>query len=124
MMKTSLLIVEDNRGLQQMLVLEFEELGYDITATAYCSEALLKASQKRFDLALLDYNLPDGYGTDLMAGLHYHQPSLAVILCSGAASKRKAREAITRGAAEFLSKPVSTDQLNHRFQILLGQPID
>jgi len=69
--------------LRQMLVWEFEELGYRVSAATRCNEALTLTEAHHFDLALLDYNLPDGIGTELMEKLYLRYPKLPIILYSG-----------------------------------------
>ena len=73
-----LLITEDDKSLLCMMCWEFEELGYQVTTATSCGEAFDAISESRFDLALLDYNLPDGVGTELMKELHRVQLGLPV----------------------------------------------
>lgn len=120
-MPRSLLIVEDNTALRQMLSLEFDELGYRVMAVGCCAEALQLAHEEKFELALLDYNLPDGVGTDLLTGLRALNPAIQIILCSGMASERKASDALSRGAFSFLAKPVLARSLHRLFDQALAQ---
>lgn len=107
-----LLIVEDNQSLQQMLAWEFEEMGYRVTAVSRCDSARQAAMSERFDLALVDCNLPDGCGSKLMAVLHQCQPELPVILCSG----RMSEEGLQPGAYCFIPKPITAKSLHIIFQ--------
>jgi len=116
-----LLITEDDKSLLCMMCWEFEELGYRVTTAASCGEALDAISGSRFDLALLDYNLPDGVGTELMQELHQLQPGLPVILYSGLASGGKASEAERCGASRFVAKPVEARTLHAMFNAILGK---
>jgi two-component system response regulator AtoC len=120
-MPRSLLIVEDNPALRQMLSLEFEELGYRVIGVGCCDEARQMAYEEEFEFALLDYNLPDGVGTDLMSELRVLNPNIQIILCSGMASERKASDAICRGAFRFLAKPVLASSLHRLFDQALAQ---
>ena len=106
--------------MRQMLVWDFEELGYRVSAAACCNEALALAEDHSFDLALLDYNLPDGIGTELMKKLHHRFPKLPIILYSGRASDGKARDAEKGGACCFVSKPVGALALHRLFNRVLG----
>jgi len=116
-----LLITEDDKSLLCMMCWEFEELGYRVTTAASCGEALDAISGSRFDLALLDYNLPDGVGTELMQELHRLQPGLPVILYSGLASGGKASEAERCGASRFVAKPVEARTLHTIFNAILSK---
>lgn len=115
-----LLITEDDAALLAMLCCEFEELGYRVTATGCCAEALEAVAVRRFDLALLDYNLPDGVGTELAQALHRHQPELSVVLYSGLGSEGRALEARQCGACRFVRKPVGARELHDIFDTVLS----
>lgn len=112
-----LLIVEDNSSLQQMLIWEFEDLGYSVTTAGNCADALAAIREHVFDLALLDCNLPDGLGPDLMEELHRHLPTLPVILCSGQVSSCKPDS----GAFRFVPKPISAQAIHTLFQQALSE---
>jgi len=117
-----LLITEDDTSLRQMLVWDFEELGYQVSAATCCDEALALTltEEHHFDLALLDYNLPDGIGIELMEKLHLRYPKLPIILYSGRASGGKARDAKKGGACCFVSKPVGALALHRLFNRVLS----
>ncbi|WP_052761222.1 response regulator [Sedimenticola thiotaurini] len=115
-----LLIVEDNRALRQMLTWEFEELGYRVTATDCCSAALAAARAEKMDLGLLDHNLPDGCGMDLVSQLQAINPDMQVILSSGYLNS----EECDRALCHFEPKPVSARKLHRLFQEFTGQPIE
>jgi len=101
----TLLIVEDDVALRQMLTWELEERGYRVTAVGTCALGREALSRSGFDLALLDYCLPDGNGLDLLDSIHSNSPGLPVILCSALACPETRRAAMNKGAALFLAKP-------------------
>ncbi len=111
-----LLIVEDNSALKQMLTWELEELGYAVTAVSSCRGTRALSSRHRFDLALLDYQLPDGNGIELMEELRRRQPGLPVILSSGMGCVETAARALRSGAWRFVPKPASIASLHQLFQ--------
>ena len=117
-MPRRLLITEDDPALLQMLSWEFEEMGYLVTAACCCREALQASTEQSFDLALLDFDLPDGVGIDLMDRLHRQTPGLPVVLYSGRATAAAAQDAIRRGACRFVCKPVTSQNLHEIFQRL------
>lgn len=63
------LIAEDNCHLRQLLCRELEDLGCQVNKTGCCSEAICAKAEQTFELALLDYHLPDGTGCVLMGEL-------------------------------------------------------
>ncbi|MCP3870885.1 MAG: response regulator [Gammaproteobacteria bacterium] len=115
-----LFITEDDTGLLQMLCWDFEELGYQVSTACCCHEALKAISTSHFDLALLDYNLPDGVGTELIQALHHRQPGLPVIVYSGAGPEAGAAEAVRKGACQFVTKPIGARALHAIFNSVLG----
>jgi len=114
-----LLIAEDDKALLEMLCWEFEEMGYSVIAASSCYEALSAVAGCKIDLALLDYNLPDGVGTDILLTLHRKAANLPVVIYSGRASCSKAVEAEKCGASHFIAKPVAATSLHTLFQHLL-----
>jgi len=116
-----LLITEDDPALRQILYWEFEAMGYQVITASCCLEALSAVTGIEFDLALLDYNLPDGTGTQLLYALRQVLPDLTAVICSGRTSAGKAEEAEQYGASCFVAKPVSATSLNALFEQLLPQ---
>jgi DNA-binding NtrC family response regulator len=114
-----LLIVEDDRSLRRMLVWELSERGYEVAEGEGCATALALAGGRRFDLALVDYDLPDGDGIGLLERLRAMQPGLCVLLCSGMASPDTAALAINKGASAFLHKPLRAESLDRSLRAAL-----
>jgi DNA-binding response OmpR family regulator len=120
-MKPHLLIVEDNHSLRQMLVWEFEELEYQVTAAPDCRQARKHASARRFDLALVDYHLPDGSGMHLSAELRRRYPEIFVVVVSGLPCRETEALSADRGQVRFVPKPASASRLHRTFQESLPQ---
>jgi DNA-binding NtrC family response regulator len=110
-MSHRLLIIEDDYGLNQMLALHFEDQGYEVSGVDNCASALAQLQGQDFDFVLLDQQLPDGLGIDLLPQLLHAVPGLPVIMMTGQHDLELAIEAIKLGAADFVHKPVSTQAL-------------
>lgn len=110
-MSKRLLIIEDDNALQQMLALHFEDEGFDIDTADNCTDGAALAQASGFDLVLLDQQLPDGNGIDLLPRLRDALPEAAVIMMTGQHDLELAIEAIKRGAADFVHKPIKTATL-------------
>jgi len=121
-MRKRLLIAEDDRALLQMLTWEFEDMGYLVTPASCCREAVQASADIHFDLALLDFDLPDGVGIELMDRLHRQWPELPVVLYSGRATAEDTAHALQRGACRFVCKPVASRALHDIFERLLPCP--
>ena len=110
-MNAHLLIVEDDPALNQMLVLHFEDEGFEVEGVMTCADALERVTENAFDLLLLDQQLPDGTGLELLDTLMSREPDLPVVMMTGQHDLELAIEAIGKGAADFVHKPVETAQL-------------
>ena len=114
-MATSLLWVEDDAALRRVLRPLLEAEGYAVTEASDRASALIAARRVRPDVALVDLMLPptqtvaEGFGTvdDLVA----LDPTLKVVVVTGAGGKQHALDAVRRGAHDFLPKPVDPDVL-------------
>ena len=115
----NVLIVEDDLALQQMLAWELEDLGYQVTATGNCQSGRTLFEARSFDLVLLDYNLPDGDGVNLLDELRRNRPGLPVIVFSGAGCQETPERALRSGATHFVVKPASTALLDRLFKEVL-----
>jgi DNA-binding NtrC family response regulator len=118
-MTARLLIVEDDPALNQMLVLHFEDEGFDIEGAISCAEALEQVAVNAYDLLLLDQQLPDGTGMELLEAVLAREPDLPVVMMTGKHDLELAIQAIEKGAADFVHKPVETAQLQQIVRRLL-----
>jgi len=110
-MTHKLLIIEDDASLSQMLTLHFEEQGFEVIAALDCGTALQMAKQAQPDLILLDQQLPDGLGNELLPDLLKVTRTTAVVMMTGVHDLELAIQAIKDGAADFIHKPVKTKVL-------------
>lgn len=87
-MKMHCLVVEDQLMFLELLLIALGRLPFiEVSATATSIDAALSETRKqRFDLVILDYNLPDGSGFDLSQQLLEMQPHLEFIMLSAHAA--------------------------------------
>ncbi len=120
-MAQRLLIIEDDASLNQMLAMHFEDQGFEVTGVNYCADGLTAVRQHKFDLTLLDQQLPDGLGIDLLPLLLAQQPRLPIIMMTGQHDLELAIQAIKTGAADFIHKPVKSQTLQDTVDKVLRQ---
>ncbi len=110
-MAASVLIIEDDPALNQMLSLHFEDQGLRVFSAEQCAAGLQIASSERVDVILLDQQLPDGEGIALLPRLIEVQPAAGIIMMTGQHDLELAIQAIKIGAADFIHKPVKAATL-------------
>ena len=101
---TSVLVVEDNRDLCENLAEILGDSGYRVTKALTGKEARAAIGAAPPDLVLIDLNLPDARGIDILAELRRASPETACIILTGNASLETAVEAVNRGAYAYLQK--------------------
>jgi len=106
-----ILIIEDDINLGQMLSLHFEEEGFRTQHVPSCEQARDAITHSFYDLILLDQQLPDGNGIDLLNELIEQNAERPVIMMTGHHDLELAITAIKIGAADFIHKPVKTSDL-------------
>ncbi len=110
-MTQELLIIEDDGSLSQMLTLHFEDQGMQVQVAHSRAQALEKLSSRRPDLVLLDQQLPDGLGSELIPRILELHPDSRIIMMTGVHDLELAIQAIQQGATDFIHKPVKTKVL-------------
>ena len=111
MPKPTLLIIEDDPALNQMLSLHFEDQGFGVFSAEQCAAGLQIAGSERVDVILLDQQLPDGEGIALLPRLIEVQPAAGIIMMTGQHDLELAIQAIKSGATDFIHKPIKIDEL-------------
>ncbi len=107
----AILVVDDEPNLRRTLAACLEGDGHAVTVAGNAAEALSAAARTVFDLAFLDMRLADQDGLDLIPQLAATSPWLRVVVITAYASIDTAVEAMRRGAADYLPKPFSPDQV-------------
>lgn len=110
-MSQTILIVDDEETIQENLGRILREEGYTVAHARAVHEARAIMDQRVFDLVLLDLNLPDGPGMDLLRTTRDAYPSPLVIVMTGFASVDSAVEALKLGAYDYIKKPFKADAI-------------
>ncbi|HEU4930683.1 MAG TPA: sigma-54 dependent transcriptional regulator, partial [Pyrinomonadaceae bacterium] len=105
MPRKNILVVDDEKSQREILELILAEEGYDITTAASGEAALKFAKDRRFDLALTDLKMTGMDGIELLQQLLAYDSSIIVILLTAHGSIESAKEALRRGAFDYLEKP-------------------
>lgn len=110
-MKPNVLLIEDNAATRFGFVHYFSKDGYEIFEAANLAEAASRLLARRFDIIVLDINLPDGSGLDFIRTARGSDPCIPIIVITGEGDIPLAVEAMRLGADNFLTKPVDNAAL-------------
>jgi len=106
MTQSTILLVDDEAGLRLVMRRFLEANGYRVEEARSCREAERALRTVGPDAVLLDANLPDGDGVELVPRLKEASPEVPIIILTGFGSIEAAVKAIKHGAEQFLTKPV------------------
>jgi DNA-binding NtrC family response regulator len=115
----TILIVDDEPLIRETVAEYLTERGFNVTACAGAADALARAAEHRFDVALCDVQLPDGDGIELLEKLLRVSPETFVLLITAYATVENAVEAFHRGAHDYLMKPILLDEVLMKIRHLL-----
>ncbi|MCB9733080.1 MAG: sigma-54-dependent Fis family transcriptional regulator [Deltaproteobacteria bacterium] len=110
-MSATILVVDDQRNIRTTLSRSLMLEGYRCDGAETVAETLETFAANTYDLVMLDVQLPDGNGLDVLAELKAAAPDVPVIVMSGHGTIDMALEAIRRGAHDFIEKPLSIDKI-------------
>jgi len=110
------LIVDDDNDLRNALNKVVTSLGYQVRTARSAEEADLCLSAERFEVCLLDIELPRMKGVEFLSWALQRDPEMAVIMLTGLDVPDLAVECIRAGARTYLVKPIATDFLSLALQ--------
>lgn len=111
-----LLIVDDDEEIREILAMRFRRQGMQVVQAGSGKEALEAIAEENFEVALLDIQLPDVSGIDLLSQLKEATPEMESLVLTAHGSVETAIEAMKRGAYDYLSKPIDFHQLEIRLE--------
>ncbi len=106
-----ILVIDDEENLSFSIQLALQRAGHRCRICDTGSAALEEAARRNPDLALVDLHLPDVNGIDLIARFHEHGWDFPIIVITAHGTVDRAVKAMKQGAADFLQKPVSMEEV-------------
>jgi len=107
----TILVVDDDKSILRTFARILQKNGYEIDTAETGKEAMEKAENRQYDLALVDIRLPDMDGTDLLAKLKKPLQNTVKIMITGFPSLETGVKALDEGADAYLVKPVKPQEL-------------
>lgn len=111
-----ILLVDDDETFSRVLSRALSRRGYSVRCAATFQQALEQAAEQQPNKAVVDLNLGDTTGLQLIPELLVLCPDMRILILTGYSSVATAVEAIKLGAINYLCKPASTDELVAAFE--------
>jgi len=118
----SILLVDDEPDILELLELALRKMGLEVDRSVNVREAIEKLSAQHYDLCLTDMRLPDGDGLQVVRHIAQHNLDVPVAVITAHGNMENAVTALKAGAFDYLSKPVSLDQLRTLVKSALKLP--
>ena len=107
------LVVDDDRTIRHVLRESLAADGHEVITASDVSDCIAKIGQLSPKLVLLDLNLPDGNGIDVLQHVRSTNSTLPVVLITAEGDSESAIRAARYGARDYLTKPLDLRQLRH-----------
>ncbi|MBW2268807.1 MAG: sigma-54-dependent Fis family transcriptional regulator [Deltaproteobacteria bacterium] len=109
--KARILVVDDERSMQEFLDIFFRSEGYDVVTAGDVATGRLHLENDAFDIVISDIQMPDGSGLDLLQAAHELAPETLVVMITAFASTETAITAMKQGAYDYVTKPFQVDEI-------------
>ena len=106
-----ILVVDDDSDLRSTVAASFSEADFQVEQASDGEEALNRIRAGKFDIVLLDVNMPRLSGLQALKEIKAFDPSIIVIILTAYSNVRDAIEATREGAYNYLEKPIQSDNL-------------
>lgn len=116
------LVVDDEADIRELLELSLIRMGLAVESAGSIAEAKALLDVHAFDLCLTDMRLPDGEGLELVRHISVSCADLPVAVITAYGSTENAVAALKNGAFDYLTKPLSLDQLRTLIKSALAIP--
>ncbi len=105
--KASILVVDDEAAMRLLVTSVLRDEGHDVTAAASGEEALQLVAKRHYHLIITDLKMPGISGLEVLEAVRRDDPETAVILLTAFGTVEGAVEAMRKGAAHYLLKPLA-----------------
>ncbi|HEY0784900.1 MAG TPA: sigma-54 dependent transcriptional regulator [Acidobacteriaceae bacterium] len=118
---SSVLVVDDEPGIRAALEANFSQRGWQVETASGVEDATRALERRAFHLVVSDIRMRDGDGLEVMRSARRLAPSTAVILLTAFGTVPDAVRAMRSGAFDYMTKPISFEQLEERAERVMQQ---
>jgi len=115
-MAEKVLLIDDEMEFLEALSERMEIRGMDVTTAENASTAISAINSGDFDAIVLDLQMPDMNGIDMLKVIKKNNPDMQVILLTGQATLEAGIQAMKLGAMDFMEKPADIDALTDKIK--------
>ena len=115
-----ILVVDDEPAQRTVLGGFLRKRGLEVAQGASVEEGLAHVSARTIDLVLTDLRMPGGGGLALLEGVRAINPEIPVVVMTAFGTVATAVDAMKKGAADYLTKPIDLDEL----EVLIGRTLE
>ncbi len=116
-----ILLVDDEAGIRNVLKITLESSGYDICLASDAETGLKIFKQKKPDIVITDIKMPGINGIELLKQIKNLNPDTEVIMITGHGDMKLAVESLQYEAADFITKPIDSDDLEDAIKKAQGR---
>jgi DNA-binding NtrC family response regulator len=104
-----ILLADDDPVLRKLLPHQLSSADFEVSSVAGGREALSALSEEDFDVVLLDINLPEISGLEILAGVRQREEAPEIIILTADNSLQTGIESMRRGAFDYITKPAAPE---------------
>lgn len=117
----SVLVIDDEEEIRDILSSVLEDEGYSVETVENGKDAIKRCKNMHFDVALIDINLPDIKGTELLHQLKAIDPKLVRIIITGHPSIENAVKSVNERSDGYILKPFNIPELLETIKRLISE---
>ena len=114
--KTNILVIEDDKMIQNLIATTLELNNYNFHTAMTAQQGLLKITSEIFDVIILDLGLPDMDGINVIRKIRSFS-KIPIIVVSARIDNADKIAALDEGADDYITKPFNTEELLARIRV-------
>ena len=107
--KATILIIDDEKGVGDILKKILSKEGYDVHAVTKGQEGVKLIKERDIRLVILDIKMPEMDGIEVLQKIHEFKKDVVVIMLTAHGTLTTAREAMKLGAYDYITKPFDNE---------------